>query len=373
MSAQCLAVLVALAGPLCGAAQLAAQTAVVAADVVRLSGGTPDPITVTYARLGIEGRTSLAGVPLAYAALIQADLDHFDASLVDVGEFLLRLTAGPIEGLIGIGRVAWGVSETRSPIDVMVPRAVFQDMSNGPRLGQPMVEVSVLGDWGNLDAVLFPFPRPPHFGGRLAETWGGLSVASGLEWGDQPVGGLRLTRTLGPTDIALSYVRGGDRRLWIIDQGLGDAALDIVSLEQFGFEVQHAVGSVVLSAEGSLEGPNGDVEARVVGGLNWFPTPYLTLTLEHGVTSTDPAEASPLLDDLMLGAQIITEDLRLSTQAFVDPRSGNQHHFVIARWTATETTAIELDVLAWTGDAAQEPALALRQTNAVTVSLIKFF
>ena len=352
---------------------LAAQANRIQVDGVRFGGGSAEAVTVPYVIIGASRRDFVFGGRMDLSGSIQLDVTAIHSSLVNVEELTFNYNAGPFDFRIGVGDVSWGLSDVRSPVDAMAPRAVFLDAYNGARLGQPLLGLSAFSEWGDLEAVIFPFPRPHHMGGRLKRTWSGSSVRSGPKWGERPIGGLRIARVLGSTDIALSYVHGGERALWISSDGPGEASVVIPSLRQAGVELQRVLGSVVLHTEGSLAKRDGDTEARIVAGAEWYPKPYLTLMVEQGLTSLRRAQTSPLVDDIMLGGQLVTEEIRFSNLAFIDPKSGNRHYFIEARWTPTARTAIELELITWAGDATQEPELALRQRNVLRASLLRYF
>ena len=373
MFLRCLVILV-VALATCNISQdLAAQANRIQVDGVRFGSTSAGAITVPYVIIGASSQRSMLGGHLDLSGSIQFDVNVVDQSLINVEELTFNYGAGPLDFRIGVGDVSWGHSDVRSPVDVMAPRAVFLDAYNGARLGQPLLGLNAFSQWGDLEAVIFPFPRSPYMGGRLQRTWNGSSVRSQLGWGESPIGGIRMTRVLGSTDIALSYVHGGERTLWISSDRPGEANVLIPSLRQGGLEVQRALGSVVLHTEGSLAERDGDNEARIVAGAEWYPKPYLTFMIEQGLTSLDRSQANPLVDDIMLGGQLVTEEIRFSNLVFIDPKSGNRHYFIEARWTPTARTAIEVELITWAGDATQEPELALRQRNVLRASLLRYF
>jgi len=368
-----LAVLVAVVATWSSPECLAAQGNQVQADLVRFGDDSAESVTVPYVIIDAGLREFVFGGRMDFSGSIQLDVGAIDESLVNVEELTLNYSAGPFDFRVGAGDVSWGLSDLRSPVDVTTPRAVFFDVYNGPRLGQPLFGLSAFSQWGDIEAVIFPFPRPPHLGESLERTWDGSLVRSGGKWGERPSGGLRLARVLGSTDIALSYVHGGGRMLWVSPDGPGEAATLTPMLQQAGVELQRAVGSVVLRTEGSLGELDGKSEARIVTGAEWYPKPYLSFTVEQGWTSLHRAQASPLVDDIMFGGQLIAEEVRFSSLAFIDPNSGNRHYFVRARWTPSALTGIELELVEWAGDASREPTLALRQRSAFRVSLLRYF
>jgi hypothetical protein len=272
-----------------------------------------------------------------------------------------------------MGALRWGISELRSPTDVLAPKAVLWDATRGRRLGQPVAALNVFQSWGNLDVEVFPYSRPVDLGGELTETWSGRTLASDERWGDNPAWALRLSRVLGSADVAVSYLHGSDRGRWGSPVGVDEATLTAPSLRQLGAELQWSLGPTVVYAEAAWARRDGRDEARGTVGVEWYATPFLSLQLEQGLASDRPEARIPLATDLLLGARLFTERLRLAAQVAVDPASGNRHFWVDARWTVRELLAIEAELLGWGGDATREPSLALRQPNALRLSLIRYF
>ena len=235
------------------------------------------------------------------------------------------------------------------------------------------MSLTLFGGWGSLETVAFPVSRPTDVGGLLTETWGGLPLRSDESWGDHPGGGARLSRVLGPLDVALTYVHGSDRSFWAVPHPDGGAALDPPSLRQGGYELQWALGPVVLHSEGAVRRRDGTTEARGTVGGEWFPTPYLSFVVEQGWSGVDHEFRSPLWDDLLVGSQLVAEQLRLRPQLLVDMESGNRSYAVQVGWTVGAATSVEAAITGWSGDPTREPALAQRQRTALAISLARFF
>jgi len=352
-----------------------AQANAVTVEAVRVGGGSANGhTTVPYLRARGSARGSAFGMPLEATASAWLNLDDVDSSVLNIEEVLITKEWHSAELRFGMGDVAWGLSELRSPVDMMVPRAVLWDVAGGPRLGQPLVSLTLFGGWGDLQAVALPFSRPVHLDGVITtETWDGLPIHSVDGWGADAVGGLRFSRIQGPLDLALSYVDGVDRSLWAVRDQVGGAVLDAPSLRQGAYEIQWALGSLVLRTEGALARRAGETELRLIAGGEWYPAPYLSFELMQGVVSAHREARGSLTDDLLIGAQLIGEDLRVRARLFVDPSSGNRHYFLKTTWRIGELTSLESEIAGWAGDATREPALAARQRSALLVSLVRYF
>ena len=143
---------------------------------------------------------------------------------------------------------------------------------------------------------------------------------------------------------------------------------------QLGFELEWAFpASVSLRSEGVVSRSVGAWGGRLLAGVEWYPKPYLSLLVEQSLSTRRRTARSPLEDDLLLGARLLTEDLRLQSRLFVDPRSGNRHYSIASRWNLADLTSIELELIGSAGDPLREPPLALRQPRALLISLVRYF
>ena len=352
---------------------LSGQTNLIAVEAAWFGGGAGgEERVVPYIRASGRQSVSIYGMPLDVMGSAWIDLDDPRSSLVNVEAILVKEWDSS-EFRLGVGDVPWGISELRSPVDVMVPRGVLWNGLDGPRLSQPLVGLTLFGGWGNLEAIVLPYSRPLYLGGHVTETWGEFTLRSTEEWGDHVSGGARFSRTLGPVDLAVSYIDGRDRSLWAERGPDGDAPLRAPRIRQVGYELQWATGSLVLRTEGAVGWRDGADEVRVITGGEWYPAPYLSFVLEQGLASPDRDARTPLADDLLIAGQLTAEDLRLEARLFVDPGSGNRHYFVVMGWRIGEFTSLEVEIAGSAANPAREPALAIRQPGVLLLSLVRYF
>ena len=69
------------------------------------------------------------------------------------------------ELLAGIGRVFWGVAETRHLVDIVNQTDLVENLDGEDKLGQPMIRASTEHDWGTLDFFILPGFRERTFPG----------------------------------------------------------------------------------------------------------------------------------------------------------------------------------------------------------------
>jgi hypothetical protein len=70
--------------------------------------------------------------------------------------------------LLGANKVFWGVTESRHLVDIINQTDLVEDIDEEQNLGQPMVNLLLQRDWGQLDFYLKPWFREPVL--ELAEA-----------------------------------------------------------------------------------------------------------------------------------------------------------------------------------------------------------
>ena len=67
---------------------------------------------------------------------------------------------------LGLDQVFWGVAEAHNLVDIVNQVDLVEHPRNRPKLGQPMVRLTVSGDWGLAESFLLPYHRKLTFPGR---------------------------------------------------------------------------------------------------------------------------------------------------------------------------------------------------------------
>ena len=66
----------------------------------------------------------------------------------------------------GIGRVFWGVTESYHLVDVINQTDLVENVDREDKLGQPLVNLTFIRDWGALDLFVLPGFRERTYPGR---------------------------------------------------------------------------------------------------------------------------------------------------------------------------------------------------------------
>lgn len=135
----------------------------------------------------------------------------------DVRELYWLYAGDDWELQAGIGRVFWGVTESQHLVDIINQTDLVEDIDTEDKLGQPMIRLSLVRDWGIVDAFVLPGFRERTYPGKKGRLRYPLVVDTDaaryessreqrhVDWA------LRWTQTWGDWDIGLAHFSGTSR------------------------------------------------------------------------------------------------------------------------------------------------------------------
>jgi len=194
---------------------------------------------------GWENGNSFTFVPFYRYDSADDQRTHFD-----IREAMLLLPYDNYEFQIGIGKVFWGVTEANHLVDIINQTDFVESIDGEEKLGQAMVNLTLLSDQGNFDFFVLPYFRERTFpgqGGRLRfdpfiDT--GLGAAYESESEERHVDyALRYSNTFGSFDIGLSDFYGTTREPAYIADFNADGTLSLTPfyeiINQVGLDLQY--------------------------------------------------------------------------------------------------------------------------------------
>ena len=159
-----------------------------------------------------------------------------------------------IELRAGVSQVFWGVTEGLHLVNIVNQTDFVENPDGEDKLGQPMINPTLVTEYGNLSYFFLPYFRERTFSGPEGRFQGPLIVDT-----DNPIythedeerhidHALRYGHYFGDLEFALSYFRGTDRDpLFFID---GDKIRPLyVQAEQFGLDAQYIYESWLFKLE----------------------------------------------------------------------------------------------------------------------------
>ncbi len=165
-----------------------------------------------------RGRDVLTVVPF-----LRLDIDDDRRSHVDLRELNWRHRERDWDVLVGIGKVFWGVAESRHLVDIVNQTDQVENLDGEDKLGQPMVNLNVDQDWGTLSLFVLPGFRTRSFPESRARLRGSAVVETGDAVFESGAGrahvdfAARWWHSMGDVDIGVAHFRGTGREPRLVE------------------------------------------------------------------------------------------------------------------------------------------------------------
>lgn len=260
---------------------------------------------------------------LTFRPFVRWDQRDSERTHSDIRELMWNHLGDDWELRTGIGKVFWGVTEFQHLVDTINQTDLVENIDGEEKLGQPMVNLSLVRDWGIVDLFLLPGFRErtfPGVHGRLrtpvvVDTERAFYESSRQE---QHVDfAARWSHTLGDYDIGLHWFRGTNRDP-ILQAGMREDTPILIpyyeQMTQFGLDLQATKGGWLWKLETiQRHGENDDFWAAQGGfeytlvGIRETATD-LGLLLEYGWDERGTDATAPMQNDLFLGTRLALND-----------------------------------------------------------------
>ena len=329
---------------------------------------------------------------LTVIPFLRLDADDDERAHFDIREASWQHLAGPWTYRLGIGRVFWGVTESRHLVDIVNQTDQVEDIDQEDKLGQPMINVERFSDFGTFSMFLLPGFRERIFPADDGRLRGPLPIdthravyESGRKNRRTDIA-LRWEQTLNDWDIGVSGFHGNGREPKLVPQEVttGRQILvphyDVVS--QLGLDIQYTRGPWLVKLEAIRRSGQGRAFAAFTTGFEY--TLYalrntnkdLGLLIERLYDGRDArAPVTALADDIFLGTRLALNDVNdtmLLIGAIVDRDDHGVASFVEGRRRVWERWRLELE-LRLLDNVESEELRGFKNDSFLTVRMARFF
>ena len=331
---------------------------------------------------------SLTVVPMVRLDSSDERRQHFD-----LREFNWLHAAPSWDLLVGIGKVFWGVTEARNLVDVINQTDQVEDLDGDDKLGQPMVRLALIQDWGTLTFFAMPYFRERTFRGVKGRLRAGLEIntdnpqfeSSLEEW--HPDLAARWSHALGDWDVALGYFRGTSREprftLGIGDGGQPHLVPVYDQMDQVGLDLQWTVEAWLWKLEAISRWGHGEHFSAVVAGFEYSFFSLFGTALDLGVVAeylyddrSAMAPVTPFDNDLFIGGRLAFNDVgdtSILAGVIIDDQSGSMLATVEASRRLGDRWTIEIESLSFFDVPPTDLLYGVRRDDYIQVRLSRFF
>ena len=262
-----------------------------------------------------EGQDSFIFTPFARLDSLDNQRSHWD---IQEAKWLHLRDDWEFE--LGLGIVYWGVTESQHLVDVINQTDQIETVNGDRKLGQPMVHLSLIRDWGVVDAFILPGFRERTFAGkkgRLRTPWVVDTKQAQYEASAQAQhldAALRWSHTLGDWDLGLATFKGTDREPRLTLGNNNELQPYYQQMWQVSTDVQAILGEWSWKLEALHKSGQYEDYQAAVGGFEYTviglaDSAYdLGLLSEYNWDQRGLNASTPYQNDLFIGTRLVLND-----------------------------------------------------------------
>jgi hypothetical protein len=265
---------------------------------------------------------------LLFKPYVRLDQHDKERSHFDLRELMWLHVGESWELRTGISKVFWGVNEANHLVDIINQDDQVDDISGDPKLGQPMINLSLLRDWGVVDIFVLPGFRERTFPGKEGRLRGSIVVDTGnTEYESSAENkhvdfALRWAHTIDDYDIGLHYFQGTNRdpRFLIIQNSPSELKLIPYydQIKQLGFDFQATLESWLWKLEAIHRKDQIEKFTAISGGFEYTfvgiaeSATDLGLIMEYSWDERNDPSLIQFQNDIMIGTRLAFNDAKSS-------------------------------------------------------------
>ena len=338
---------------------------------------------------------------LLFSPYLRLDQNDDERTHLDIRELQWQYIARNWELRVGIRRVFWGVIETYHLVDVINQTDLVENPDFEDKLGQPMVSLALIRDWGTIDLFLLLGFRErtfPGIKGRLRPSLAVDTKRVSYESEDEEKHldyAVRYEHSLSIWDIGISHFVGTNREPTLkldFDDSSDFPETTAARYELAPFYEQMNQTSLDLQATGEggllfkLEAlTRKGMEERFFaasGGLEY--TFYginqtnidMGFLFEYHYDERGDDATTPFQDDVFIGARFALNDVQstdLLAGAIIDVDTGGSALVLETTRRVGESWKIEIQLRSFVNASIDDPLFSFRNDDLFQIELFRFF
>ena len=231
--------------------------------------------------------------------------------------------------MVGISKVFWGVAESRHLVDIINQTDLVESPDQEDKLGQPMLNLNLLRDWGTLSFFVLPGFRERTFPDDTARLRGSLPISGNPSY-DSTMEDLhvdfaaRYSHSFGDWDVGLAHFYGTSREPRLLPKTRASDGAPFLEprydiIHQTSIDAQYTTGPWLLKLEAlTRDGHDDDRFFAAVGGFEYTifgilesdaDLGLLAEYLHDGSSEDTRSPATPFEDDVFLGTRLALNDV----------------------------------------------------------------
>ena len=328
---------------------------------------------------------------------------------VDIRELSWIHAADDWELTAGVSKVFWGVTESVHLVDIINQTDLVVNEDGEDKLGQPMINLSLIRNWGVVDMFVLPGFRERTFASKKGRPRFGIAIDTDdvlYESGAEELHtdfALRWSHYFGAIDVGIAHFHGTAREpRFVIQPGAFNPATQAISeinplyeiIDQTSVDLQAIYGSWLWKLEAITRSGQGDRFYSWAGGYEYTFVGVFESQMDIGVITEylydsrgdkinqnkalqgQPFFTSPWQKDLVLGARLTLNDAQsteLLASVTVDLEGGGQGYNIEASRRFGNSWKLSLEARALSDIPDDNNAVSFKDDTRLRMELARYF
>ncbi len=292
----------------------------------------------------------------------------------------------------GISRVYWGATEFVHLVDIVNQTDLVESLDGEDKLGQPMLHLAVIRDWGVVEGFLLPYFRERTFPGKNGRLRGPLVVDTSQAVYESGAGqhhvdfAARYNCTVGRCDLGISQFVGTGREptlnVEIHDSGTPVLIPYYPQISQTGIDMQMADGRWLWKGEAIYRSGQGRAFAAATFGFEYTMYGLFGSAMDLGIIGEyifdDRGEPVRTLyeNDLMAGLRWTwndVDDTKFLAGIIKDLENPSLFFTLEGNRRLGDSVKIEVSGVFFAETSENDPVFLLRKDDFVKVEAVFYF
>lgn len=325
---------------------------------------------------------------VAFAPFFRVDQHDSERTHVDIRELTYVKVEENWELRLGIRKVFWGVVEFQHLVDVINQTDLVENIDTEDKLGQPMLNLALIRDWGTVDMFVMPYFREREFAGRQGRLRTSPPIDEGLSQFESDAKekhvdfAVRYSHYFGAFDIGLAHFYGTSREphlLPALDAGNNPVLIPFYdTIHQTSLDVQATYGNMLWKLEALHRSGQDETFNAVAGGFEYTFVGIMDSVVDLGLLGEyhydDRGESAPTIfeDDIAIGARLAFNDpssTQLLTGVIWDRNTGGLFYNLEASRRMSEHWFLEVEARFFIDPSTSDPAFAVSRDDYIELFL----
>jgi hypothetical protein len=328
---------------------------------------------------------------VTFTPFLRVDENDNERTHGDIRELSWIHVGDEWEVKVGLSKVFWGVTEFQHLVDVINQTDGVEDFDGEDKLGQQMINLSLVRDWGIVDIFLLPGFRERTFAGEDGRLRAGLIVDTDNAQYESGAGekhldaAIRWSHTLGDFDMGLYWFHGTNRDPILQPQMISGNTVLVPyyeQMDQIGFDLQATIDSWLWKFETIHRDSSSDKYWAAQAGFEYTfygiqeSSADLGVLLEYGWDERGEDADAAIQNDLFMGARLALNDAE-STEVLAgishDLDYDSQSFIVEASRRFGENWNVSVDGRFFTADDTADLSYNIKQDDHLQLTVERYF